>query len=53
MNQINMDYQIVITLKYIVLLHVIIKDDKTSKALVYDREVDVWLKREKDGVVVR
>ena len=31
--------------------NVMIKDDKSSKAFVYDREKDIWLKKEKDGVV--
>ena len=31
--------------------NVMIKDDKTSKALIYDKVKDAWLKKEKDGVV--
>ena len=28
-----------------------IKDDKSSKALIYDKEKDIWLKKETNGVL--
>ena len=31
--------------------NVMIKDDKSSKALIYDREKDAWLKKETNGIL--
>ena len=31
--------------------NVMIKDDKSSKALVYNREKDVWLKKDTNGIL--
>ena len=31
--------------------NVMIKDDKSSKALIYDREKDAWLKKETTGIL--